>query len=615
MRQRPKLLCLAFAAATLCATLSTARADDDDVVRTYGLALVGELKLPKDFKNFPYVFPNAPKGGEVATAAIGSFDSFNPFIVRGTPAAAAARIYDTLTKRSDDEPESAYAHLAKTIELPADRMGVAFDLRPEARFHDGHPITSEDVVWSFNTLREKGRPFYRQYYADVASVQADGPLRVVFHFTNNQNRELAQILGEMPVMPKHWWEGRDFATPIGVAPLGSGPYRIASFEMGRTVVLERVKDYWGADLPTSKGLANFDRIRTEYYRDPSVAMEAFKAGQVDWRVENTAKQWATAYDFPAVEKGLVKKESLARNLPSGMQGFGMNTRRPIFADRRVREAMAQVFDFEWMNRNLFYNSYKRSLSYFGNSDFASSGLPSGAELKLLEPFRDKLPPEVFTKPYTLPITDGSGNNRAGLRRALTLLEQAGWTIKDRKLVNSNGDRFAFQILLDNPTFERVANPYVQSLERLGMDVQVRTVDPAQYQLRTDQFDFDMTDVVFGESGSPGNEQSEFWGCTAAKTEGSGNLMGVCDPVVEALVAQLLKTTDNKQQITVVHALDRVLLNGHYVVPQWHSESVNVAYWNRFGKPTTPVKVGVVFDAWWLDPTLAAATDAARRMGQ
>lgn len=585
------------------------------LVRTHGLALVGRLALPEGFTHFPYVNPNAPKGGEVTTALIGSFDSFNPYIVRGTPAAISSRVFETLLKRSDDEPEAAYAHLARVIELPADRMGVAFELRPEARFHDGHPITSEDVVWTFNTLRDKGRPFYRQYYADVASVTAEGPRRVVFRFTNNQNRELAQILGEMPVLPKHWWEGRDFAAPLTEIPLGSGPYRVGKFEMGRSVVLERVKDYWAKDLPTAKGLANFDTIRAEFYRDPSVAMEAFKAGQVDWRIENSSKNWATAYDFPAMEKGLVKRQAFIRDMPTGMQGMAMNTRRPIFADRLVRRAMTEVFDFEWMNRNLFFDNYKRTSSYFNNSDFAASGMPSAEELKLLEPFRAKLPAEVFDAPFKLPVTDGSGNNRDGLRRALVLLGQAGWMVKDRKLVNAKGEPFAFQILLSEPAFERIALAYVQSLERLGMQVQVRTVDPAQYQRRMDEFDYDMTDVVIGQSGSPGNEQNDFWGCEAAKTTGSNNVIGVCDPVIESLIAELLKATDYDRQVIVVRALDRVLLAGHYMVPQWHSGTVNVAFWNRFGRPAMPVRVGVVFDSWWLDPALAAVVDQARRVGQ
>jgi microcin C transport system substrate-binding protein len=379
--------------------------------------------------------------------------------------------------------------------------------------------------------------------------------------------------------------------------------------------LERVKDYWGAKVPTAIGLSNFDSIRTEYYRDATVALEAFKAGQVDWRIESSAKNWATAYDFPAMDKGLVKKEAVPTRLPNGMQGYAINTRRKLFTDRRVRAALIEVFDFEWMNKNLFYDNYTRTTSYFSDSDFASSGLPTGDELKMLEKYRDKLPPEIFTKPYKLPVTDGSGNNRAGLRRALDLLKEAGWTIADRKLVNAKGEPFRFEILLRDPAFERIALPYVQSLERLGMDVRVRTVDAAQYQRLLDSFDYDMTDAVFAESDSPGNEQMEFWSCASAKMEGSNNTMGICDPVVDALVGEILAAHDRPTQVTATRALDRVLLAGHYMVPQWHLSAVRLAYWDRFGRPSQPVRSGVEISTWWLDQAKAAVTDPARRMGQ
>lgn len=585
------------------------------MTRTYGLSLVNELDLPANFTHFPYADPMAPKGGEVSTAAIGTFDSFNPFIVRGTPAAAAARVYDSLMARSADEPESAYVHVARAVEIADDHKSIAFDIRPEARFNDGHPLTSEDVVWTFDKLREEGRPFFRQYYADVEKAEADGPLRVVFRFKTDKNRELGQILGEMPILPKHWWVGRDFDRPLTDPPLGSGPYRIGRYEMGRTMVLDRVPDYWGAYLPTTAGLNNFDHIRTEYFRDATVALEAFKAGQVDWRMENISKNWATAYDFPAVTKGLVKKESLERSLPTGMQAFAMNTRRAIFSDRRVREALGEVFDFEWMNKNLFYGAYARTESYFSSSDYASSGLPVGPELAILGKYRDKLPPSVFSRPFKLRVTDGSGNNREGLRRAVDLFKEAGWNIVDHKLVDSGGHQFSFEILLNSPGYERVALPYVQSLQRLGMDVRVRTVDPAQYQRLMDSFDYDMTDVVISQSDSPGNEQVEYWSCATSKVEGSSNTMGVCDPVVDALVAGVLAAHDHKDLIVATRALDRVLLAGYYVVPNWHSRSVNIAYWDRFGYSPVPVRSGVELGAWWVDAARAAITDRARSMGQ
>jgi microcin C transport system substrate-binding protein len=582
--------------------------------RMHGISLLGEPALPPDFKYFPHVNPDAPKGGEVALGAIGTFDSFNPFILRGTPTGAAAAIYDTLMRNNPDEPSTSYGHLAEVVEVAADKRSVAFELRPEAKFHDGHPITAEDVAWTFNILREQGRPNYRQYYADVDRVEVESPRRVVFRFKTDANRELPSILGQLSVLPKHWWATRDFTKPITEVPLGSSAWRIDSFEFGRTVVLARVADWWGRDLPTARGVDNFDRRRTEYFRDSTVLLEAFKSGQIDFRQENIAKEWATAYDFPAVRRGLVKKEELRHRLPTGMQGFVFNTRREVFKDVRVRQALAGVFDFEWANANLFYGSYTRTGSYFSNSDLASEGLPSPAELALLEPFRAKLPPSIFTQPFTLPVTDGSGNNREEARRALALLKAAGWEVKERKLVNAQGRQMTFEILLDQPTWERIALPYVQWLGRLGIEARVRTVDPAQSQRLQDSFDFDMVVNVFGQSESPGNEQFGYWSCESAKHEGGDNLAGICDPVVEALLPKVINAPDRASLIAATRALDRVLLAGWYVVPHWHSRSVRVAYWDRFGHPDKPVRTGLDFSSWWIDPVRAAATDAAKRAG-
>ena len=583
-------------------------------LRTYGLSLMGKLGLPPDFKSFDYVNPDAPKGGEVALSSVGTFDSFNPFVVRGTAPGDIARVWDSLTKSDADQAETEYGLLAKVIEMPSDRMGVAFELRPAAKFNDGTPVTAEDVAWTFETLREKGRPFFRQYYADVASVTVEGPRRVVFHFKSKTNRELPLILGQMPILPKHWWAGRDFEKPLTDPPLGSGPYRVGHFEFGRTISMDRVPDVWSKDLPVMRGLNNFDRRRTEYFRDGTVALEAFKAGQVDFREENVAKDWATAYDFPAVQKGLVKKELLPHKLPTGMQGYGMNTRRPLFQDVRVRHALAMAFDFEWANKNLFYGAYTRTKSYFSNSDLASSGIPEGKELALLDKYRDQLPPDLFTKPFELPVTDGTGDNRAELRGALALLEQAGWKVKDRKLVNAQGQPFSFEILLDQPAFERVSLPYVQWLARLGIEAHVRTVDPAQFQRLTDTYDFDMIVVTYGESESPGNEQTGYWTCGAAKPEGGWNLMGVCNPVIDDLVHRVVSAPDRADLVVDVHALDRVLLAGWYVVPQWYLQSVRAAFWDRFGNPGKPVRTGLEFDSWWVNPVKSAAIAAARSHG-
>ncbi len=575
------------------------------------LALVDPLQLPPGFTHFPSANPDAPKGGTVTQAVVGTFDSFNPFIVRGTPDGFVGSVYDPLMAQDVNEAFAMYCHLCETVEVSADKLTVTFTLRPAARFNDGTPVLASDVVWTFNALRSQGRPQYRSYYADVDSVTADGDRRAVFHLKTADNRELPLILGQLQILPEHWWKGRDFGAPLTDAPLGSGPYTVAASDSGRSVTYQRVKNWWAADLPTARGLYNFDTMRFEYFRDPTVAFEAFKAGQVDFRQENIAKRWATEYDFPAMTNGLVKRESLPQHLPTGMQAFAMNSRRALFADPRVREALTQVFDFQWMNKNLFYDTYTRTESYFSNSEFASSGLPTDAEAKLLEPFRAQLPPQLFTTPFALPVTDGSGNNRAGLLRALDLLKQAGWTVKDRKLVNAAGDPFSFELLLDSPSFERVGLPYVQWLSRLGIDAHIRTIDASQFQKRMDAVDFDMAVALIPESESLGNEQADFWTCASAKLPGTQNVAGICNPAVDALVAHLIAATDRNDLLTTAHALDRVLLWNWYMVPQWHSEKINVAYWNRFGHPTAPIKPGIDFTAWWVDPALAAATDAAR----
>ncbi len=578
---------------------------------TYGLSLLGPVALPADFTHFPDADPAAPKGGAISLAAIGSFDSLNPFVVRGSPATGIGRVWETLMIPNLDEPAAEYGHLAQSIDVAADHLSVTFVLRPNAHFSDGTPVLASDVVWSFNTLREKGRPSYRTYWGDVSDAQATDPRTVVFHFKTADNRELPQILGQVTVLPEHWWAGRDFSAPLSDPPVGSGPYKVDHTDFGRTIVYRRDPAWWAADMPTGRGLNNFDTIRYEYFRDPTVAFEAFKAGQVDFRQENTAKTWSTAYDFPAIDKGLVKKEVLPVHLPTGMQAFAMNTRRKMFADPRTRQAMDEVFDFEWMNKTLFYGLYTRTDSYFSSSEFASTATPQGAELALLEPFRDKLPPELFTTPFTLPVTDGSGNNREGLRRAFDLLKAAGWTIKDRKLVDAAGQQMSFEILLDAPQFERIGLPYVQWLGRLGIDAHIRTVDPAQYQKRMDDLDFDMAVAQIPESESLGNEQVDYWSCESANAPGTQNVAGICNPVVDAMVAKVVGAGTHADLVAAAQALDRTLLWNWYMVPQWHLGAVWLAYWNRFGHPAKIPRTGLDFSTWWVDPALAAQTDAAR----
>jgi microcin C transport system substrate-binding protein len=619
----------AIALLLLSLTATPALADNEPVTRSHGIAILAKPALPPDFPYFPYVNPDAPKGGEVTLASVGTFDSFNPFILRGTSTsgmvspwvvlpggsgsgASVGHIWESLLTASADESATGYGHIAETIEFPASKLWVAFELRPEARFSDGTPVTAEDVAWTYRTLLEQGRPGFRIQMADVKDVVAESPRRVVFHGKSSDNRELPLILGGLPVLPKHFFDGRDFSKPLTDPPIGSGPYRIASFELGRSVTYERRPDWWAANRPTGKGTNNFDRVRIEYFRDSTVAMEAFKAGQIDLRSENISKNWATAYDFPAVARGLVIKHDFVHRLPTGMQGYAMNTRRPVFADPLVRQAMAETFDFEWSNKNLFYSSYVRTLSYFSNSDLASSGIPQGDELKLLERYRRELPPALFTEPFKLPVTDGSGNNREQLRHALALLEQAGWTVKERKLVDKTGTQMSFTILLDDPSLERPALPYAQLLQKLGIDARVRTVDSAQYQHLTDDFDFDMIMMVYPQGEIPGNELRDYFTCAASKAPGSFNVPGICDPAVDALVNQIVVAQDRDTLTTAARALDRVLLWRWYLVPNWDSLVFHIAWWDRFGYPDKPIRAGFNFDTWWVDPAKAAANDAARR---
>ena len=584
-----------------------------EVVRTHALSLLAEPKLPADFPHWPWANPAAPKGGEVVLARLGSFDSFNPYILRGTADLGIGLIYDTLMAGNPDEATAEYGHLAETVELPADRRGVTFELRATARWHDGRPVTAEDVVFTFNALRTQGRPFFRAYWADVTEVAAESPRRVTFRFKDAGNRELAQILGDLPVMPKHWWEGRDFARPSLDVPLGSGPYRLERFEPNRSVVYRRVEDYWARDLGVRRGLNNFDTLRYEYFRDTTVAFEAFKAGQSDFRTENVARDWATGYDFPAARRNLVKREEIPHEIPTGMQCFAVNLRRPMFQDARVRRALIEVFDYEWMNANLFYGAYARTSSFFSNSDFAARGLPEGREKDILEGFRARIPPAVFTEEYKLPVTDGSGNNREGARRALALLREAGWSVRDRRLVNAQGQRFEFEILLQGATFERVALPYVQWLDRLGITARVRTVDPAQYQVRIDAFDYDMTVDSMGQGFSPGNEQRDYWSSAKARENGSQNVAGIADPAIDELVELVIGAPNYDELVARTRALDRVLLHHNFVVPHWHSRVFRIAFWDRFGRPERNPRYGLGFpQAWWIDPARERALAEARR---
>jgi microcin C transport system substrate-binding protein len=574
----------------------------------HGIAMHGEPKYPAGFSHFGYVNPNAPKGGELRMAAQGTFDNLNPFIVKGQAADGELLPYDTLMVASADEPFSSYGLIAETIETPPDRSWVIFTLRKEARWHDGKPITPDDVIFSLETLRTKGAPNYRFYYAGVDKAEKVGERGVKFTFKPGDNRELPLILGELTVLPKHYWQGRDFAATTLEPPLGSGPYRMAGFEPGRFVVYDRVKDYWAKDLPVRKGLNNFDRVRYDYYRDSTVALEALKAGEYDFREENEAKKWATGYeDWTGLAQGRARKERLDNEMPAGMQSFAPNLRRHLFQDARVRRALAHAFDFEWTNQQLFYGQYTRTQSFFSNSELAATGLPTGLELKVLEPLRAEVPPEVFTQAYAVPKTDGSGNIRPNLRIAMALLEEAGWRVVDGALVK-DGQPFRFEILLAQPTFERVALPFVRNLAKLGITVSVRTVDPTQYVNRMRAFDFDMAVASWGQSPSPGNEQGMYWSSEAAEQSGSRNFVGIRNPAVDKLIDQVISAPDRDSLVARTRALDRVLLWNHYVIPQWHLGYDRVAYWDKFGHPDiTPMK-GYQLLSWWSKPAQTAGRD-------
>jgi microcin C transport system substrate-binding protein len=570
---------------------------------TYGLSLFGELKYGPDFKNFEYVNPSAPKGGSMRLSMIGTYDTLNPFVVKGVPAAGIGQIFDTLTARSSDEPASSYGLVAETVDVAPDRLSVLFTLRKEARFHDGTPMTADDVVWTFNTLRAKGAPMFRSYYGDVTKVEKEGERGVRFSFKSADNRELPDIVGEMPVLSKKYWSSRDFEKTTLEPPLGSGPYKVSAVDPGRSITFQRVPDYWGAELPVNKGRFNVDTVRYDYYRDGTIALEAFKGGQYDIRRENSSKAWATQYDSPAVRDGLIKKETIPNQLPSGMQGLGYNLRRPIFQDPRVRQALAYGFDFEWSNKNLFYGLYTRTRSYFDNSELAATGVPQGAELQILDRYRGKIPDEVFTTEYNPPKYDGTGNIRDGLRDALKLLKDAGWSFKGEKLVNDKtGQPFEFEILIDDPAYERIVLPFAKNLERMGITARIRTVDVAQYEKRMETFDFDMAVVLFGQSLSPGNEQREFFGSAAADQQGSHNLLGIKRPVLDELIEELIKAPDRASLVAHTRALDRVLQYGYYLVPQFHLGAYWVAYWDKFRRPEIAPKYGLGLDTWWVDTT-------------
>ena len=600
-------------AAVLLTLPSKAKAEDASP--HHAIAMHGTPKYGPDFAHFDYVNAAAPKGGTLRQGAQGSFDSFNPFIIKGNAAAGAGGIYDSLTTSSADEAFSQYGLLAESMDMPMDRSSITFHLRPEAKWHDGQPVTAEDVKWTFETLVAKGAPQFRFYYADVASVDVLDSRTVKFTFKGTDNRELPLIIGQLSILPKHYWKDRDFAKTTLEPPLGSGPYKFSKFEAGRFVEYARVDDYWGRDLPVNVGRHNFDALRYDYFRDANVIVEAFKGGALDFRAENMSKVWATAYDMDEVANGQIVKVKLPHQRTAAIQGYVYNVRRDLFKDSRVRQALAYAFDFDWSNRNLFYGQYKRTRSYFGNSELEAKDLPTGAELAVLEPYRGRVPDAVFTQEYNPPATKGDGRIRSNLKIADRLLKEAGWVIQGKDRVNlATGQKLAFEILLVSPAFERITLPFAKNLERLGVRAHVRTVDSAQYGKRMESFDFDMITSIWGQSLSPGNEQRNFWGSSAAAANGSRNLIGVNDPVVDELIEQVIAAPDRAALVARTRALDRVLQWGHYLVPHWYADTDRVLYWNKFSRPPVTPMQGTDLGSWWYDDAKAKALDAARAKG-
>lgn len=571
----------------------------------HAFALHGTPQYPANFTQFEYVNKDAPKGGSVRLGALGSFDTLNPFTLKGEAADGLALVYDTLMVSPLDEASTEYGLVAKSIELAADGLSVTFTLNEKAKFADGVAVKASDVVWSFNTLLSKGAPNYQAYYGDVAAaadVSEASAQKVKFTFKTAENRELPLILGQLPVIPEHAFKDRDFSATTLVLPVGSGPYEVASFEQGRSITYALREDYWAKDHPTQVGQNNIAQIRYEYYRDPDVQFEAFKAGDIDFRLEHAARNWATGYTFPALKDGRVIKEAVPNQIPMGMQGFVMNTRKPVFADLRVRQAIVQMLDFEWMNNNLFYGQYVRSRSYFSNSDLASTGVPQGAELALLTPYKDKLPPELFSQAVDIPTTKGDGNNREQMKKAVELLQQAGWGVQKGKMVNAKGEQLSFEILLVQQDLVRVAQPFAKALQRIGITANVRIVDSAQYINRVQAFDYDMIVAGIPQSLSPGNEQVYFWHSSSADRAGSYNFAGIKDNVVDELVAKIVAAKDRDALKAATQALDRVLLWGSYVVPHWHTNISRLAYSNKLQHPADMPPYGVGFPSiWWVKP--------------
>jgi len=616
------------AVAVICAILiahSAFAADNTVTVTTsHGISAFGDLKYPADFKHFDYANPAAPKGGLVALPdpePRNTFSSLNPFVLRGIPAGGLDLLFDSLMVRSLDEPDAMYGLIAKSITYPADRSWAIFDLRPEARFSDGSPLTAGDVVFTVETLQAKGHPQYRAMLQDVAHVEALSPTRVKFTFSGENRRDLPMVVAALPIFSKTYYTtAKQFDLATLTPPLGSGPYLVDKAELGRTIQYRRNPDYWARDLPVNVGRHNFDVIRIEYFPDRGKALEALKRGYYDFRVEWTSKAWARGYDFSALRKGWVKRETIRDHMPAGLQGLFLNTRRKKFQDIRVRKALTYAFDFERLNRTVLYGLYKRCLSLFANSRLAAEGRPSKAERALLDPFRDQLPPEVFGPAFTAPKTDGSRDNRDHLDEAAALLREAGYTLRDGKLTGPDGQILSIDFMVDGEASAKLLETYVDRLKLLGIDTSVRLVDAGEYQSRITTHDYDAVEARFTLGLTPGAELQQLFGSEAAGMPDQPNLAGIRNPAIDALIRDVITAKSRTDLVTAARALDRAVMWNYYVVPEWYSGNYNVAYWDKFGQPKTmptyfPHLNWVVRDLWWIDPEKQARLDLEHPLPQ
>ena len=564
----------------------------------HAISVFNEIKYKNNFKYFDYVNPNAPKKGVIKLAERGTFDSLNQFILKGLPAIGLDNIYDSLLVTSLDEPLTAYGLIAKGMKVSEDNTSITFFLNQNAVWHDNNPVTSYDIEWTFNTILEKGHPSYKSYYSDIKSIEIIDKYTIKFHFKNDNNRELPIIIGQMKILPKHFWKDKRFDSSVLSIPLGSGPYKIKEVNLGKNITYERVKHHWAQKLPVNIGHNNFNEIHYDYYRDSNVMIEALKANEYDFRSENISKEWATAYNDLKNNTAFIKEE-IDHELPQGMQAFIYNMRKDIFNNLELRKALALAFDFEWTNKTLFYGQYIRSSSYFSNSDLASSGIPSKEEMTTIKKLKNKVPKEILTEIYNPGKTDGSGNSRKNLRKAIQILKEANYKLENKILKDSDGRQIKFEILLISPAFERIVGPFIKNLKKLGVEANIRIVDTAQYKNRLDSYDFDMVVMARGQSLNPGNEQRNFWSSKSANINGSANWIGIKNKTIDELIELIIQAPNRKKLIIYTKLLDRVLLHNHYVIPHWHIKMWRVAYWDNIKRPDNLPKYSLGFpETWW-----------------